>query len=67
MWKHYEKQHEIRHQDMLPSDRGAHSRNPGQITLVAIGPLTNVAVALLIEPRINSAIKELVIMGGIFL
>jgi purine nucleosidase len=41
--------------------------NPGQITVVAIGPLTNVAIALLLEPRIRSAIKELVIMGGIFL
>ncbi|KAF5007944.1 hypothetical protein FDECE_5756 [Fusarium decemcellulare] len=41
--------------------------NPGEITLVAIGPLTNVAIALLLDPRIKSAIKELVIMGGIFL
>ncbi|KAI1392407.1 Inosine/uridine-preferring nucleoside hydrolase domain-containing protein [Hypoxylon trugodes] len=40
--------------------------NPGQITVVAIGPLTNIALALLLEPRIKSAIKELVIMGGIF-
>ncbi len=41
--------------------------NPGQITLVAIGPLTNVAIALLLEPRIKDAVKELVIMGGVFL
>lgn len=41
--------------------------NPGEITLVAIGPLTNVALALLLEPRIKSAIRELVIMGGVFL
>lgn len=41
--------------------------HPGQIILVAIGPLTNVAIALLLEPKIKSAIKELVIMGGIFL
>ncbi|KAI1617369.1 Inosine/uridine-preferring nucleoside hydrolase domain-containing protein [Exophiala viscosa] len=41
--------------------------NPGEITVVAIGPLTNIAIALLLEPRIKSAIKELVIMGGIFL
>lgn len=40
--------------------------NPGEITVVAIGPLTNVAIALLLEPRIKSAIKELVIMGGVF-
>lgn len=40
--------------------------HPGEITLVAIGPLTNVALAFLIEPRIKTAIKELVIMGGLF-
>lgn len=40
--------------------------NPGEITLVAIGPLTNMALALLLEPRIKFAIKELVIMGGVF-
>lgn len=40
--------------------------NPGEITLVAIGPLTNIAIALLLEPRIQSALKELVIMGGLF-
>ena len=38
--------------------------NPGEITLVAAGPLTNVAVAIRKEPRIVDALKELVIMGG---
>ena len=40
--------------------------NPGQITVVAIGPLTNIALALLLEPRISMEIKELVVMGGTF-
>ena len=40
--------------------------NPGEITVVAIGPLTNIALAILLEPRVKSAIKELVIMGGVF-
>jgi purine nucleosidase len=40
---------------------------PGEITLVAIGPLTNVAVALAIEPRLAGAVKEIVMMGGVFL
>lgn len=40
---------------------------PGEITLVAIGPLTNVAIALAIEPRLAQAVKEIVIMGGVFL
>jgi purine nucleosidase len=38
--------------------------NPGEMTLVAIGPLTNVALAIRKEPRIVGALKELVIMGG---
>ena len=35
-----------------------------QLTLVCIGPLTNVALALLIEPRISSAIRSIMMMGG---
>jgi purine nucleosidase len=38
--------------------------NPGEITLVALGPLTNVALAIRQEPRIANALKELIIMGG---
>ncbi len=38
--------------------------SPGEITLVAIGPLTNVALAIRQEPRIVEAVKELIIMGG---
>jgi purine nucleosidase len=37
---------------------------PGEITLVAIGPLTNIALAIRQEPRIVGAIQELIIMGG---
>jgi purine nucleosidase len=40
--------------------------NPGEITIVAIGPLTNVATALVLDPRVATAVKELVIMGGMF-
>src|SRR5512142_760047 len=37
---------------------------PGEITLVCIGPLTNVAVALRKEPRLVAAVKDVIIMGG---
>lgn len=38
--------------------------NPGEITLVAIGPLTNIAFAIRKEPRIVEAVREVIIMGG---
>jgi purine nucleosidase len=37
---------------------------PGQVTLVALGPLTNLALAIRLEPRIVSAIKGISLMGG---
>jgi purine nucleosidase len=37
---------------------------PGEITLVALGPLTNLALAVRREPRIAEAVREVVIMGG---
>jgi purine nucleosidase len=40
---------------------------PGELTVVAIGPLTNVALALLLEPAVATAVREIVIMGGIYL
>ena len=36
----------------------------GDIYVAAVGPLTNIAMALRIEPRIADKIKKLVIMGG---
>jgi len=40
--------------------------HPGEITIVAIGPLTNVAAALSLEPRLAQNVREIVIMGGVF-
>ena len=37
---------------------------PGEITLVPVGPLTNIALALMLEPRIVQNVAEVVIMGG---
>ncbi len=39
-------------------------QNPDQITLVALGPLTNLADALKINPGIQDKIKEVIFMGG---
>lgn len=38
--------------------------NPHEVTLLPIGPLTNVAMAVILEPTIVDLVKEVVIMGG---
>ncbi len=39
--------------------------HPREITLIAIGPLTNVALALLKEPRLATNLAGLTVMGGV--
>ena len=38
--------------------------HPHEITLLPIGPLTNIAMALSLEPSITDLVKEVIIMGG---
>lgn len=38
----------------------------GDITLVPVGPLTNIAMAMRLEPRIIPKIKQIVLMGGAY-
>jgi purine nucleosidase/pyrimidine-specific ribonucleoside hydrolase len=38
----------------------------GEITLVPIGPLTNIAIAILKEPGLRTKVKEIVLMGGTY-
>lgn len=40
------------------------NHNPGEITLVTLGPLSNVAIALLRDPDLAHKVKQCVIMGG---
>lgn len=54
-----QKQHAV---DFLVETFMAHPA--GSITLCTLGPLTNVALALIREPRIASRIKQIVAMGG---
>ncbi len=38
--------------------------NPGEISIVAVGPLTNVALALRADPDLAGKLRSIVIMGG---
>jgi purine nucleosidase len=41
-------------------------RRPGEITLVTLGPLTNLAIAVLMEPELPRLLRRWVLMGGAF-
>ena len=61
---------------LAPSSRVAETRRaaefiaasvrarPGEITLVAIGPCSNIATALLLDPAVATSVAEIVVMGG---
>lgn len=38
--------------------------NPGEITLVPVGPLSNIGLALRLEPKIAELVDEVILMGG---
>ena len=40
--------------------------NPGEVTLIAVGRMTNLALALREEPDFAALVKEVIIMGGAF-
>lgn len=58
----------------LPVDpRAAHhfiidtvKANPGEVTLIAVGRMTNLALALKTDPDFAALVKEVIIMGGAF-
>ena len=40
--------------------------HPGEVTLVAVGPMTNLTLALAEDPEIAGLVRQVVIMGGAF-
>ncbi len=55
--------------DPMPAARALVERvneRPGEITVVAIGPLTNIATAMLIDPEWDRKVERLVMMAGAF-
>lgn len=61
--------------DRMPADRRRNGlellidtclRSPEKITLVAYGPLTNIAIALRAEPRLREKVDRIVLMNGVF-
>ena len=47
--------------------RAAIHENPGEITLVGIGPMTNIALLFAVDPQIPRLLKQLVLMCGSFM
>ena len=41
-------------------------QSPGELTIIAVGPLTNLAIAMLLDPELPRKVDRIVIMGGNF-
>ena len=61
--------------DRMPADRRPNGlqllidtclRSPVKVTIVAYGPLTNIAIALRAEPRLTEKLERIVLMNGLF-
>jgi len=56
----YEPQHAVQYLLRMARERGP------DVTLVTIGPLSNIAAAVALDPQVMSCLRELVVMGGVF-
>ncbi|KAK9720459.1 Inosine-uridine preferring nucleoside hydrolase [Popillia japonica] len=64
---HYDEEPDLSIIQKEPSAIGMNaivSRHPGEIYLVCLGPLTNVALAMILYKDFASSLKEIYIMGG---
>jgi purine nucleosidase len=52
--------------EAIPFLRRTIRAHPGEVTLLAIGPLTNVALLFALDPAIPALLKRLVLMGGFY-
>jgi purine nucleosidase len=50
----------------VPFMRETIRSRPGEITLLAVGPLTNLGLLFRLDPEIPSLLRRLVLMGGLF-
>ena len=57
-------QHKPRHDAAVQFLISEIDRLPGEVTVLAIGPMTNIALALRLHPGLESKIKRIVFMGG---
>ncbi len=62
---------ELPHTDKQPEAESAHemlvrlaNEYPGELEVIAIGPLTNLALALELDPTVTDKVREVTIMGG---
>ncbi|MFT3820780.1 MAG: nucleoside hydrolase [Rubrivivax sp.] len=49
--------------DLILETANAHA---GELTLLALGPLTNIALALIKDPSLPAKVRELIVLGGAF-
>lgn len=76
VWNNKSRQYEVlTAEDIFPPAARKHAvqliietvlASPDKITLVPVGPLTNIALALKAVPRIKDKIERIVLMGGAF-
>lgn len=63
---HWEHQNEFPAGEAVEFLRKTIHSNPGEITLLGIGPMTNIALLFSIDPEIPKLLKSLVLMCGVF-